>query len=129
MCTKISENAREIRWGFRLHLRPRGIKMVNLTCILAQRRFHGLMRPMILKSSVRTSREKSQQVVCLSEMTNVMRCWKTANFDDTLCSKEIGSFLKCLQAVNKEEVTSHGRSNRYDSDVVNERMKLFDSPR
>ena len=93
--------------------------MVHGSVGLAKRRFHGLMRPMKLKSSVRTSKKSASckindhtQIIakvyhghsmcptaapCLSEMTAVMSCWKINAFDDVPCRKEIRAFVQCAE--------------------------------
>ena len=102
--------------------------MVHVTGSLAKRRFHGLMRPMILKSSVRASKKDSGQPRCLSEMSKVMACWKKNNFDDRKCSQEIKEFVNCCQkAVNTSAAgdTSAAQPKRYDTDVLNSQMRRF----
>lgn len=99
--------------------------MVHVTSSLAKRRFHGLMRPMILKSSVRTSKKESGQAKCLSEMSRVMSCWKKANFDDRECEKEIKAFVACCERAGKETRREDGIAKRYDTDELNAQMRKF----
>ena len=33
---------------------------------------------------------------CLSEMTNLMACWKSNGFEDSRCIKEVNSFMDCV---------------------------------
>ena len=101
--------------------------MVHTSCSLARGRFHGLMRPMKLKSSVRASSKEPKTTPCVHEMTAVMGCWKTNTFDDMPCSKEIDAFISCVQRSKSETKTSKGKSGgeRYEVNELNERMKQF----
>lgn len=106
--------------------------MVHQTCSLAKRRFHTFMRQMKLKSTVKTSRKLTQQAPCIADMASVMRCWKSNNFSDVPCMEEIKLFKNCLERAKAQSQTSiEGlkKDGRYNSSYVNERLKMFDSPR
>ena len=33
---------------------------------------------------------------CVSEMTNLMACWKRNGFEDSRCTREVNSFMDCV---------------------------------
>ena len=33
---------------------------------------------------------------CVSEMTNLMACWKRNGFEDSHCTSEVNSFMDCV---------------------------------
>ena len=33
---------------------------------------------------------------CVSEMTNLMTCWKRNGFEDSHCTREVNSFMDCV---------------------------------
>lgn len=33
---------------------------------------------------------------CVSEMTNLMTCWKRNGFEDSRCTREVNSFMDCV---------------------------------
>ena len=39
----------------------------------------------------------SSDAPCLNEMTSVMQCWKTNDFQDYKCAAEIKAFLLCSE--------------------------------
>lgn len=104
--------------------------MVYGTRILAKQRFHGLMRPMKLKSSVRASAKTSERSPCVSEMANVMSCWKSNNFDDTHCQSEIQAFIRCCENVKEGTVKKKisETQHRWDADIVNSQLRKFAWP-
>lgn len=51
--------------------------------------------PLKLKGQVSGKGEKSSDVVCLHEMSVLFACLKKNDFNQSMCSKEIGSFQKC----------------------------------
>lgn len=103
--------------------------MVHTSCSLARARYHGLMRPMKLKSSVRASTKERKPTPCTHEMTAVMGCWKANSFDDIPCGKEIEAFMFCVErAKNKKESTvtqDKSGHTRYNVDELNTKMKAF----
>lgn len=101
--------------------------MVHQTCSLAKRPFHRFTRRMVLKPTVRATTKPDQKVICLSEMTNVMKCWKKNDFNDYNCTEEIKKFLTCVERKTLEKPAVNG--SKYDSKVLNEQLKIFDSPR
>ena len=104
--------------------------MVHKSLSLSKRRFHGLMRPMKLKSGVKTSRKEPGHTPCLQEMTAVMSCWKANTYDDLPCRKEIQQFVLCAERVRQEsgekkQVKDRSGSIRYDTEELNKRMRSF----
>ena len=103
--------------------------MVHRSGTLLKKRFHGLMRPMILKSSVRASAKEPRSTPCVQEMTAVMSCWKANTFDDIPCRKEIEAFVSCVERAKKEgkKKTTKERdgSTRYGVEELNKRMREF----
>ena len=90
------------------------------------------MRQMKLKPTVKTSRKLTQQTPCLADMASVMRCWKSNNFSDVSCMEEIKAFKNCLErskAQGQGSIEGLKQGGRYNSSYVNERLKMFDSPR
>lgn len=51
--------------------------------------------PLQLKDKVSGKGNKVQNVCCIHEMSIMFACFKTNEFDQSLCSKEIDSFQKC----------------------------------
>jgi len=53
------------------------------------------VRPLVLRNYVaQTSRDRSD-VVCITQMMEMMSCLKTAEFDQGRCQSEIKSFQQC----------------------------------
>ncbi|KAK7022017.1 hypothetical protein SK128_025260 [Halocaridina rubra] len=51
--------------------------------------------PMALRDQVSGKSNKQQATACLQEMTLMLACFKNADFDQSLCAKEIELFKKC----------------------------------
>lgn len=103
--------------------------MVHKTVSLAKRRFHGFMRPMKLKASVRMSRKTSSNPPCLAEMTAVMACWKVNSFEDVPCKKEIEDFVQCMEAARQAPETlkpqEQSRGYKWTTEEVNAKLRKF----
>ena len=103
--------------------------MVHVSCTLARGKFHGLMRPMKLKSSVRPSSKEPKSTPCVHEMTAVMRCWKSNSFDDIPCGKEIQAFVSCVEKSTKtadaKTFKDKSGNERHAVTELNKRMRQF----
>ncbi|XP_064388758.1 small ribosomal subunit protein mS37-like [Halichondria panicea] len=100
--------------------------MVRGSVSLCKRRFHGMMRAMKLKSSVRMSRKSSSSPTCMSEMTAVMSCWKVNTFDDVSCTSEIKRFLECVEKAGQEPAESRVTTGyRWPTEEVNKQLRHF----
>jgi len=53
--------------------------------------------PLALKDSVSGKGERTNESACLQEMAVLFACMKTNDFNQSLCTKEIGTFQKCNQ--------------------------------
>eukprot|EP00731_Ephydatia_muelleri_P025565 Em0017g648a len=100
--------------------------MVQGTLTLFKKNFHGLMRPMQLKSSVRVSRKTAGTRPCLAEMTTVMTCWKANSFNDIPCKKEVEEFVKCSERVRQDPKASATDSGyKWATEDVNKQLRKF----
>lgn len=61
-----------------------------------------IMRPLKLRDYVSGKGEKGAQAVCLQEMTIMMACLKTSEFDQVPCSNEIANFQACVTESRKD---------------------------
>uniref|UniRef100_A0A8C4QIA0 CHCH domain-containing protein n=1 Tax=Eptatretus burgeri TaxID=7764 RepID=A0A8C4QIA0_EPTBU len=53
-------------------------------------------REMALLDRVANQRRPGEESPCVTEITVLMACWKTNNFEDLKCSDEIAAFRKCI---------------------------------
>lgn len=53
--------------------------------------------PLRLRNHVSGKSNRSNEVSCLQEMTQMFACLKTNEFAENLCGKEISSFQKCYK--------------------------------
>ncbi|PSN54692.1 hypothetical protein C0J52_01075 [Blattella germanica] len=53
--------------------------------------------PLRLKATVSGKGSKTSNVACLQEMAIMFACFKNNDFNQELCSKEIGTFQKCYK--------------------------------
>uniref|UniRef100_A0A182NU94 CHCH domain-containing protein n=1 Tax=Anopheles dirus TaxID=7168 RepID=A0A182NU94_9DIPT len=69
--------------------------------------------PLRLKNHVSGKTDKTSDVACLQEMTVLFSCLKTNEFNESLCSKEVGNFQRCYKVfldkkTAKKETSSKG---------------------
>ncbi|XP_034041442.1 coiled-coil-helix-coiled-coil-helix domain-containing protein 1 [Thalassophryne amazonica] len=71
-------------------------------------------RPLVLKDRVGNHRRTKAEVVCVTEMTAMMACWKQNGFVEAMCTSEMKAFHTCVQqarAAKKAEMqqsSTHG---------------------
>ncbi|XP_052867298.1 uncharacterized protein LOC128273391 [Anopheles cruzii] len=71
------------------------------------------MLPLRLKNHVSGKTDKTSDVACLQEMAILFSCMKTNDFNESLCTKEVGSFQRCYKGfldkkTLKKETSSKG---------------------
>jgi hypothetical protein len=86
------------------------------------------MRPLKLKQTVRPTTKQAKNAPCLNEMTSVMQCWKTNDFQDYKCAAEIKAFLLCSEKAMKDtsassEISGSGSRSWWPHEMVNSNLK------
>jgi len=69
-------------------------------------------RPLYLKDSVANKKPKKGEATCITEMSQMMVCWKQNNFVEALCSNEMKSFYTCVE---KAQAEARSKSDQMDS--------------
>ncbi|XP_054652931.1 coiled-coil-helix-coiled-coil-helix domain-containing protein 1 [Dunckerocampus dactyliophorus] len=67
-------------------------------------------KPLILKDGVANRKPKKGEATCVTELSVMMACWKQNNFVDSLCSKEMGDFHKCVQKTRAARKDTSGQT-------------------
>jgi len=99
--------------------------MVNLTTITQARKPHliyGVKRgkvPKKLRPHLLPQNEKLGEAQCVSEMTNLMACWKRNGFEDSRCTREVNSFMDCVS----QQMGKSRRSSGWTQAEINATLK------
>ncbi|XP_066535565.1 coiled-coil-helix-coiled-coil-helix domain-containing protein 1 [Hoplias malabaricus] len=59
-------------------------------------------KPLCLKNQVTNRRPEKGEATCITEMSILMACWKQNDFNNTLCSKEVSTFYRCIENAQAE---------------------------
>uniref|UniRef100_A0A8D0EFR7 CHCH domain-containing protein n=1 Tax=Salvator merianae TaxID=96440 RepID=A0A8D0EFR7_SALMN len=69
---------------------------------------------------------KQEEATRITGMTLIMACWKQNEFSDSACSKEIETFLDCVEKQNtREKVYKNLWVKTPDSKQINKLLKRF----
>jgi len=74
-------------------------------------------RPLYLKDHVANRKPKKGEATCITEMSQMMVCWKQKNFVEALCSDEMKTFYTCVEkamaaAKTKSDVIDGSQAGR-----------------
>ncbi|KZS18908.1 Coiled-coil-helix-coiled-coil-helix domain-containing protein 1 [Daphnia magna] len=76
--------------------------------------------PLKLKDSVSGKGDRTSEVACLQDMAVMLACFKKHDFNQALCSKEIGAFQTCYTNF----MIDHTKRKNMESTMAGTKSKL-----
>jgi len=101
--------------------------MVGVTGGLLARRqtiIYGVKRgkiPAVLRPNLLPEKKEAGKPSCLDEMSRLFNCWSDSSFQDSICNKEIESFLLCAnQSITNYHQSGKGKKTQWNITKINE---------
>lgn len=96
------------------------------------------VKPLKLKDSVSSQTKLSKDVVCISQMMEMMSCLKANDFDQNQCLNQITSFQTCYnqyseakkdKKLNKDQKVASVGQMRLNKDQLNVLLNRYPQPK
>ncbi|XP_059168362.1 small ribosomal subunit protein mS37-like [Physella acuta] len=98
-----------------------------------------VLRIPALKDSITSRHDEPQAGSCVNEMSRLMDCWKSTDYNPTSCSKETQVFINCIQTAQIAAREAKARvakglpaakgSSLYPSKQVNQMLARYPQPK